>query len=172
MDEDDAPLLLFINRDNINNDPCHLVESLPPIYDKRLDMFRYEVQFVAMRVCDADRVDLVEKLLKGEYVGVNEKVWCGSTLLGFANSIEMAELLIKHGALFKVLDFDCFYYYIILSVPHMLEHFFNHPQFIYRDDYMKLAIHSLREGNRELVIEILRRKRAVSKMGRIITCII
>ena len=152
MDEDDDPSLLFKGRTN----PCHVVESLPPIYDKRLDMVRHKVKHATMKICELDRVDLVEKLLKGEYVGVNEKVWCGSTLLGVARSIEMADLLIKHGALFKVLDFDCFYYYINYHKLHMIKHFFNHPEFIYTEQYIEIAIANY---DNKPIIEILKRKR-------------
>ena len=137
MDEDD-PSLLFEDR---MADPCHLVESLPLTYDNRLDGVRHRVQMVAGVVCMADRVDLVEKLLNGGYVGINDHVWRGATLLGAANSIEMAEVLINHGAVFKGSGFDCFSYYINYPAPHMLNHFFNHPEFIYRDRYMEHVIY-------------------------------
>ena len=82
-------------------------------------------------------------------VGINEHVWHGGTLLGIANSIRMAEVLINNGATFKGREFDCFSYYIS-SRPrlHMLNHFFNHPEFMYREHYMNLA-NRLSERNRE-----------------------
>ena len=159
MDEDGDLSLLF-NGEDMMEDPCRVAESLPPTYDKRFDMFRYEVQFVAMRVCGADRVDLVEKLLNGGYVGINEIYICWTTLLGVANSIKMAELLIKHGALFKgrgCNDFDCFSFYIYNCKHHMLNHFFNHPEFIYTDKYMYLAI----ANDNNPTIDILKRKRDI-----------
>ena len=155
MDEDDDPLPLF---EYMMEDPCHVVKSLPPTHDKRFDMFRHRVELVATSVCELDRVDLVEKLLNGGYVGVNEIVWYGTTLLGLANSIEMADLLISHGAVFKgrwCNDIDCFSHYICYNKPHMLEHFFNHPEFIYRNLYMDLAI----DCDHDPVIVLLKRKR-------------
>ena len=155
MDEDDDPSLLF-NGNNRSN-PCDLVESLPPIYDKRLDRFRHSVKRLAWWTCVMeDRIDLVEKLLKGGYVGVNEIVWLGSTLLRFVNSIKMAEFLINHGAVFKGNEFDCFIFYICDYKPHMLNHFFNHPEFIYTDKYMDIAIS---DYDNKPIIDILKRKR-------------
>ena len=154
MDEDDDPSLLF--DDNNMTNPCHVVKSLPPIYDKRFYRFRLKLQIVAWWVCMSGEVDLVEKLLKGGYVRINdEHVWCETTLLGVADSIKMADLLISHGAVFKGKDFDCFRVYIRRYEPHMLEHFFNHPEFIYTDKYMKLAI----IHNYKRTIDILKRKR-------------
>ena len=81
------------------------------------------------------------------------------TLLGVARSIEMAELLIKHGAVFKGKggEFDCFKHYIRRYESHILNHFFNHPEFIYREEYMNIAIDL--GYNRDLIIRILDRKR-------------
>ena len=175
MDEDDDPSLLFNGNNMMYEDPCNLVKSLPPIYDKRLDMFRHKVKRLAWWTCVVeDKVDLVEKLLKGGYLGINEIIYnttlllgidnnsikMGTTLLGLANSIEMADFLIDHGAMFKgrgCNDFDCFEYYIIRPNLHMLEHFFNHPQFIYTDKYMDLAI----KVGYDPTIEILKRKRDI-----------
>ena len=71
----------------------------------------------------------------------------------------MAEVLIKHGAVFKCSGFDCFKHYIRRYEPNMLNHFFSHPEFIYRDMYMEHAI-NLRGGyRRDTIIELLERKR-------------
>ena len=166
MDEDDDPSLLFNGNNMMYEDPCNLVKSLPPIYDKRFDMFRHKLLLLAAWVCDTDRIDLVEKLLKGGYVGVNEIVWLGSTLLRFVNSIKMAEFLINHGAVFKGKDFDCFIDYIKYPKPHMLNHFFNHPEFIYTDWYMDIAVDCdhkymgyVIDYDNKPIIDILKRKR-------------
>ena len=87
-------------------------------------------------VCRADRIDLVEKLLNGEYIEVNEVIWGNVTLLGVAKSIEMADVLIGHGAVLKGDGFDCFKNYITRQRLYMLEHFFNHHEFIYRYIYI------------------------------------
>ena len=114
MDEDD-PSLLFDGR---IMDPCHLVESLPLTYDNRLDGVERGMYYsIVGMVCMAGRVDLVEKLLNGGYVGINDHVWCGGTLLGLTMSIEMAEILIKHGAVLKGREFDCFSFYINRRLP-------------------------------------------------------
>ena len=156
MDEDDDPYILIEGSIYVN--PCRVVESLPPTYDKRLDRFRWRVQMVAMRVCGVGRIDLVEKLLNGRYVRINEQFWGGDTLLGGASSIKMADLLISHGAVFKGRgwkEFDCFKCYIIRCYPYMIKHFFNHHEFIYTDKYMDLAI----ANDNKPTIDILKRKR-------------
>ena len=117
------------------------------------------MHFVARSICKADRVDLVEKLLNGGYVGINDHVWRRGTLLGITRSIKMAEFLINHGAVFKVGEFDCFSDYIYRLAPHMLNHFFNHPQFIYRDRYMECAIDLSYELTCKAIVGILKRKR-------------
>ena len=160
MYEDDVPSLLFYD-DDTWEDTCRVVKSLPLIYDKRLDRFRHKLQIVAWRSCMAGEVDIVEKLLNGGYVGVNgpvginEIVWRDVTFLGITNSIEVAELLIKHGAVFKGKGFDCFKHYILRYDPYMIDHFFNHHQFIYTDKYMGLAT----RYNNDPVIDIINRKR-------------
>ena len=147
---DDDPSLLF----GYLVDPIHVVESLPLTYDNRLDGIERGMYYsVIGRVCVEGRVDLIEKLLNGEYIGINEVICAGVTLLGVARSIDMAEFLINRGAVFRgggrdrvepkrlgKEELDCFGYYITHPALHILNHFFNHPQFIYRDSYMEVAI--------------------------------
>ena len=149
------PSLLF---DGMWEDPNHFVESLPLNYDndKRFDDIRLLVAKIVINL-RGGRVDLVEKLLNCEYTEINEFVCDGGTLLGFVNSIEMAEVLIKHGATFKGRGFDCFKEYVS-SPPrlHILNHFFTHPEFIFRNVYGEYANYV---DNNKSIVELLKRKR-------------
>ena len=160
MDPD--PFLLF---DDIWEDPIHFVESLPLTYDIRFadvdDEIRRRVYYLAGVVSFAGRVDLVEKLINGGYVGVNE-VFCIRTtlpLLGVANTTEMADLLISHGAVFRGREFDCFDHYIRRYETHMIEYFFNHPEFIYREEYMNIVNRTGHGLTWEPMRGLLKRKR-------------
>ena len=59
--------------------PIHVVETLPLTYDNRLNKIQWKVYTVIGIVCRADRVDLVERLLNGGYIGINEAIWVGGT---------------------------------------------------------------------------------------------
>ena len=135
MDPD--PSLLFLDT---TVHPIEIVESLPFTYINRFadvdDEIRRRVYYVARAVCFAGRVDLVKKLINGGYVGVNEVFCIRTTLLGVANTTETVDLLI---------------------------HFFSHPEFIYREEYMKLAIDvgtiKHYDSDSEYIVELLKRKR-------------
>ena len=78
----------------------------------------------------------------------------------------MAEVLIKRGAMLKGKGFNCFNDYIIQRELHMLDHFFNHPEFIYREHYMEDAnyvdneyMENANYVDNESIVELLKRKR-------------